>query len=139
METSVFSDGAKEPDEKRLLRTIKDCKPHWTAIKAHIAKNHGEAIEDWKYYGPKAGWVLKVLLKKRNLFFLTPLKGYFRATFVLGDKAASAIEKSNLPASIKNELKEARRYPEGRALRVEVKRQVDARYVKKLIDIKLAS
>lgn len=139
METSVFTDRAKKPDEKRLVRTIKESGPHWKTIKTHITKKHGEGIEQWKYYGPKAGWVLKVLLKKRNLFFLTPLKGYFRVTFVFGDKAASAVATSNLPAAIRNELRDARRYVEGRALRVEVKRQVDARYVKKLIDIKIAS
>jgi hypothetical protein len=82
--------------------------------------------------------VLKVLLKKRNLFFLTPLKGYFRVTFVFGEKAASAVEKSNLPTTIKKNLRDARRYVERRGLRLEVKSERAARNVKKLIDIKLA-
>jgi hypothetical protein len=139
METSVFADGSKKPDNKRLLRAIGKSGPHWTAIKTHIVKKHGEPLELWKYYGPKAGWVLKVLLKKRNLFFLTPLKGYFRIAFVFGEKAATAVEKSNLPATIKKNLRDARRYVEGRGLRIEVKSERAARNVKKLIDIKIAS
>jgi hypothetical protein len=139
METSVFADRSKKPDDKRLVKAIGKSGPHWTAIKAHIVKKHGEALEHWKYYGPKAGWVLRVLLKKRNLFFLTPLKGYFRVTFVFRDKAGLAVEKSRLPAAVRNELKEARRYAEGRALRLEVKSQMDLTSVKKLIDIKVAN
>jgi hypothetical protein len=138
METSVFTDRLKKPDTRRLNRAMGESGAHWTAIKTHIAKKHGEALEEWKYYGPKAGWVLKVLLKKRNLFFLTPLKGYFRVTFVFGEKAASAVEKSNLPTTIKKNLRDARRYVERRGLRLEVKSERATRNVKKLIDIKLA-
>jgi hypothetical protein len=139
METSVFTDRSKKPDGKRLVKALGKSGPHWTAIKAHITKKHGEALEEWKYYGPKAGWVLKVLLKKRNLFFLTPLKGYFRVAFVFGDKAALAVEKSRLRAAVRKDLREARRYAEGRALRLEVKSPQDATSVKKLIDIKIAN
>lgn len=139
METSVFTDRSKKPDDKRLNKAIGESKAHWAAIKAHLEKKHGEAVEVWKFYGPKAGWVLKVLRKKRNVFFLTPLKGYFRVAFVFGEKAVSAVEKSSLPAALKKELKEARKYVEGRALRIEVKRPKDATNTKKLIDIKIAN
>ncbi|HUU38102.1 MAG TPA: DUF3788 domain-containing protein [Candidatus Desulfaltia sp.] len=139
MGTSVFTDRSKKPDGRRLNKAIGESGPHWTAIKTDIVKKHGEALEEWKYYGPKAGWVLKVLVKRRNLFFLTPLKDYFRITFVFGDKAASAVEKSNLRAAVKKDLRDARRYVEGRALRIEVKRQKDVASITKLIDIKIAS
>jgi hypothetical protein len=139
MDTSVFPDKSKKPDARRLNRAIGESGPCWTAIKAHITEKHGKATEEWKYYGPKAGWVLKVLLKRRNLFFFTPLEGYFRVTFVFGDKAATAVEKSNLRAAIKKDLRDARRYVEGRALRIEVKRQKDVASIKKLVDIKIAS
>ncbi len=138
METSVFTDRSKKPDNRRLNRAIGESGQHWTAIKTHIVKKHGEALEEWKYYGPKAGWVLKVLLKRRNAFFLTPLKGYFRIAFVFGDKAVAAVEKSNIRAAVKKDLKEAHRYVEGRALRIEVKNQKDVAAVKKLVDIKIA-
>jgi hypothetical protein len=139
MDTSVFPDKSKKPDTRRLNKALGESAPYWKAIQAYIIKKHGEALEEWKYYGPKAGWVLKVLLKRRNLFFLTPLKDYFRITFVFGDKAASAVEKSNLRAAVKKDLRDARRYVEGRALRIEVKRQKDVASITKLIDIKIAS
>jgi hypothetical protein len=139
MDTSVFPDRSKKPDTRRLNRAIGESGPCWKAIKAHITEKHGKATEEWKYYGPKAGWVLKVLLKRRNLFFFTPLEGYFRVTFVFSDKAAAAVEKSNLRAALKKDLRDARRYVEGRALRIEVKRQKDVASIKKLVDIKIAS
>jgi hypothetical protein len=139
MDTSVFPDSSKKPDARRLNRAIGESGSCWAAIKAHITEKHGKATEEWKYYGPKAGWVLKVLLKRRNLFFFTPLEGYFRVTFVFSDKAAAAVEKSNLRAAIKKDLRDARRYVEGRALRIEIKRQKDVASIKKLVDIKIAS
>lgn len=138
METSVFIDRSKKPDIRQFNRAIGESKPFWTAIKAHIEKKHGEVLEVWKYFGPKVGWVLKAQIKKRNLFFLTPLKGYFRITFVFGNKAAAAVEKSNVSAALKEELREARKYVEGRALQIEVKRQKDTAGVRKLVDIKIA-
>jgi hypothetical protein len=51
----------------------------------------------------------------------------------------SAVEKSDLPKDIKNELKNARKYVEGRGIRIEVKSQKDVEHVKKLIDLKVSN
>jgi hypothetical protein len=40
---------------------------------------------------------------------------------------------------MKNELKNARKYAEGRAIRIEVKSRKDLEHVKKLIDIKISN
>ena len=94
-------------------------------------------IEQWKFYSTKYGWTLKTLLKKRNLFFFTHLDGYFRIGFVFGDKAVAVIENSDFPGDIINELKNARKYAEGKWIAIEVKNQGDVENVKKLIDIKI--
>ncbi len=80
---------------------------------------------------------IKVLRKKPNLFFFIPQEGHFKITFVFGDKAVSAVEKSNLPKSIINDLLTARKYMEGRGLQIDVTSQADAQHIKKLLKIKI--
>jgi len=137
MESGVFTDKSIEPDNDRLLKVLAESGKFWEEIKQHIKEKHGNTTEEWKFYSAKYGWTLKTLLKKRNLFFFTPLDGYFRIGFVFGDKAVATVEQSNLPDDIKTELKNARKYVEGRGLWIEVKNQENVENVKKLINIKV--
>jgi len=109
----------------------------WVEIKSHIRVEYGGLIEEWKYYGLKSGWILKSLNKKRNLFFLIPCQKYFRIAFVFGDRAVAAIENSGLPATMIEEIKTAKKYAEGRGLRLEVRKRGDVEHVKKLVAIKV--
>lgn len=139
METNAFMEKSIQPDDRQLALVLGKKSPFWEAIKQHIAQKHGDFTEEWKFYNTKSGWTLKVLLKKRNLFFFVPMQGGFRLAFVFGDKAVSAVEHSDLPQTIKNELRHARKYAEGRGIRIEVKSQKDIEHVKKLIDIKVGN
>jgi len=137
MAASVFDNKSLKPDSKSFLSAIGETAKLWQKIKSNLENEYGELIEDWKYYGQKTGWLLKVLRKKRNLFFCIPLKGCFRIAFVFGDKAVSAVESSDLPEAIKVELKNARKYAEGRGIRIEVKSSKDVENIQKLIEIKV--
>jgi len=137
MESSIFADKSIQPDNDRLSQLLGETGKFWETIKNHIKEKHGDVTEEWKFYSAKYGWTLKTLLKKRNLFFFTPLAGYFRIGFVFGDKAVVAIEQSDLPDDIINELKNARQYAEGRGLQITVKNQEHVENVIKLIDLKV--
>ena len=137
MSASVFDDKSVKPDNKTFLNAIGKTAKLWQKIKSNLENEYGELIEDWKYYGQKTGWLLKVLRKKRNLFFCIPLNGCFRIAFVFGEKAVSAVESSDLPESIKVELKNARKYAEGRGIRIEVKSSKDVENIQKLVEIKV--
>lgn len=136
VESNAFMDKSVQPDARRLAHVLGKSATFWAAIKYYILQKHGNFVEEWKFYNAKSGWTLKALLKKRNLFFFVPLQGSFRMAFVFGDRAASAVEKSDLPEDIKNELRNARKYAEGRGLRIEVKSRKDVEHIKKLINIK---
>ena len=137
MSASLFDDNSVKPDEKALLKAIGKTAGYWKKIKSNLENEYGELNEDWKYYGQKTGWLLKVLRKKRNLFFCIPLKGSFQITFVFGEKAVSAVQNSDLPEPIKLELKNARKYAEGRGLRIDVKSAKDVKNIQKLVQIKV--
>ncbi len=137
MSANVFIDKLAKPDDQALVRALGKTYPLWAEIEKHVATAHGESTEEWKYYGPKSGWTLKTLHKKRNLFFFTPCQGYFRIAFVFGDRAVAEILTSDLPKAMIEEVKNAKKYAEGRGLRVEVKTHRDVESVKKLIAIKV--
>jgi hypothetical protein len=137
MSSSIFSDKLVKPDEQNLVEALQNTYKLWEEIRKYIRSEFGETVEEWKYYGSKIGWTLKSLNKKRNLFFFTPCEKYFRISFAFGEKAVAEIEKSDLPDNIIEEIKNTRKYVEGRGLRVEVKNRKDVDIIKKLIEIKI--
>jgi len=139
MSANVFIDKLAKPDDQALVMALGKKFPLWAEIEKHVATTYGESAEEWKYYGPKSGWALKTLYKKRNLVFFTPFQGYFRIAFVFGDRAVAQILISDLPKAMIEEVKNAKKYTKGRGLRVEVKTHRDVESVKKLIAIKVAN
>jgi hypothetical protein len=137
MSANVFIDKLAKPDDQALVRVLGKTYALWAEIEEYVSTAHRESTEEWKYYGPKSGWTLKTLLKKRNLFFFTPYQGYFRIAFVFGDRAVAEILKSDLPKAAIVEITNAKKYAEGRGIRVEVKTRRDVESVKKLIAIKV--
>ena len=137
MALSVFTDKSKPPGDQDLAGALGEAKQLWDQLKTHVKEIYPNIIEDWKHYGKSSGWTMKLLKKKRNLFFSYPGQGHFVVVFVFGDKAVQAVENSSLPQEIINTLKEAKKYAEGRGLRVTVKNHDDLEIVKKLIAVKL--
>ena len=139
MSTSIFTDRSVEPTTPSLLEVLGTTGGLWADLRQHLEDEYGPLVEEWKHYGRKTGWQLKLLRKKRNLFFLTPFEGHFRVTFVFGDKAVAAIEESDVPRGFIEELRQARKYAEGRGLSVFVRNPEDGATVKSLVAIKLAN
>jgi hypothetical protein len=134
---SIFIDKSVQPNDKMLANALGKSARHWMTIKAHLSERCGEWTEEWKYYNPNSGWIMKVLRKKRNLFFFFPSGSYFTIAFVFGDKAVSAAGKSDLPIRLKESLISARKYAEGRGIRIDVKTAEDVENIKTLIEIKI--
>jgi hypothetical protein len=59
--------------------------------------------------------------------------------FAFGDKAVDDVQASSLPQSIKDELRNAKKYPEGRGIRLQVRNKTDVANIKTLVDTKLAN
>lgn len=137
MAENVFTDKMIKPNDQLLSETLGTTYKHWDEIRTSLRKEYGELIEEWKYYGVKYGWSLKLLLKKRNLFFFTAYNKYFTIGFVFGDKAVSAIEKSDLPKNIIEEIIKAKKFAEGRGLLLDVKKHSDTKHIHQLVQIKI--
>jgi hypothetical protein len=137
MSTSNFNDKQVIPDEAALASEIGETKEYLDRICRFIEEETGQLTLEWKHYGQKSGWTLKLLSKKRNLLFVGPEDGSFIIAFVFGDRAVEAVLKSQLPETIKNELLNARKYAEGRGIRFEIRDESELESVIQLIRIKL--
>ena len=139
MAESIFDNKGEMPDEAALASALGKTHAHWAKIRAHLEREFDPIRSEWKFYGKKYGWTLKVQHKKRAILYLMPLDGGFQIAFVFGDRAVAAVEESAAPEPIKEQLRNARRYVEGRGLRLEVKSAKDVKTVKQLVRIKMAN
>ena len=85
----------------------------------------GPLTPEWKYYGAKYGWSLKLFEKKRNLCFIRPAAGSFNVAFVFGDRAFDKVLAGPSSDAIKDELRGSKKYPEGRMVRLTVTSQAE--------------
>jgi hypothetical protein len=132
----IFVAKSEKPNNETLSRALGPSYKHWVSIRSALEARYGTLTEEWKYYSASSGWTLKLLLRKRNLFFFTPCEKYFRIAFVFGDKAVGAIEMSDIPPEMIRKLKNTRKYAEGRGLRIEVKEKEDVKTILTLTEIK---
>jgi hypothetical protein len=139
MEEPIFADKHHRPDEADLARVLGPAKRHWDALVAHIRKAIPEATAEWKHYAGKSGWTFVVRDKRRNLLYMKAAAKRFGVSLAFNDKAVQAAEESDLPAHVVAPIRQSPKYPEGRAVRIEVASAADLAIAKKLLAIKTAS
>jgi hypothetical protein len=137
MPSSVLTDKEIIPDDELLNESLGNTYSIYKSLFEYLYEKYSDIKPEWKHYGKNIGWNLKVFYKKRNLFFLFPCSGYFKISFVFGKKAIEEIEKSDLPDSIKTDLRNAKQYAEGKGIQLEVKSKNILNNLKKLISIKI--
>ena len=137
MAASIYADKFKEPNEQMLKNDLGPSKALLDRISALIGDAYGNYRPEWKFYGKKSGWILKMLSKKRNVLFIIPCKGHFKVAFTFGDKAVALIDKSKLPELIKTSVANARKYVEGRTIQLMVSSEDHLEHLFELIKIKM--
>ena len=135
---NAFIGKSHPPTEADLADALGPAKKLWDQLLASLATEHKLTVQEWNSYSPKAGWSLRLKHKDRNIVYLSPCKGAFRAAFALGDKAVAAARQSDLPPSVIKIINEAKRYAEGTAVRIETVKTKDIPSIVKLAGIKLA-
>ncbi len=132
---NAFIGKLKPPTTSELAAELGPAQSIWDKLLADLA-NEGVDLQEWNSYSPKAGWSLKVKRGKRTILYLAPCRSCFRVAFALGDRAVEAARQSKLPARAIRMLDEAKRYPEGTAVRIEVKKSGEIALVEQLARIK---
>jgi len=138
METSIFTDKAVVPNDTMLQSATGDLYPAWKQIRNCVFDKYPSAFEEWNSPGQKYGWSFRIKDKKRAIIYLLPRNGYFLVAFVLGAKASEEALNSTVSQEIKDIIKSARVYAEGRGFQIEIKNFEQIEDIKILIDIKLS-
>jgi hypothetical protein len=139
MDTNIFMDKTRIPDEFILIESLGDLHPVWAGIRDYIFQKYPDAFEEWNSPGKNYGWSFRIKDKKRAIIYLLPRDKYFIVAFVFGQKATTEALASGINSEIKTTIESARVYAEGRGFRIEVKNAAILQDISTLIDIKLAN
>lgn len=137
MALSVFDDRAAPPTEQTLAQALGRAARAWALVKEQVGRLCAPLREEWAFAGAKFGWSLRLKRADRVIVYMTPGRGQFLASFVLGERACAAAGEASLPAGILRLIAEARKYAEGRGIRIPVRTARDVAAVAKLAAIKL--
>ena len=138
MALSAFDDKSKQPQEEDLQVTLGSTYPQWNDLKNLITTTYAPVSVEWGFASKSTGWGLRLKRDNRAILYMTPCKGYFLASFALGEKAVKAAHESDLPASVLAVIDGAKKYAEGRGVRLEVRSAEDVRNIEKLAVVKMA-
>ncbi len=136
MALSAFEDKANPPDEQALRAVLGKTCPLWNKLKEAVSTAHAPVAEEWGFASKSTGWGLRLKKKDRVILYMTPCRGFFLASFALGEKAVRAAHEGKLPDAILKVIDAAPKYAEGRGVRIEVRTGKDVAAVEKLVAIK---
>ena len=92
MTPNAFIGRTQQPSEADLTTALGDAKPAWDLVVVEMAEELGLDDREWKSYGVKHGWALRLKRGKRNIVYLSPCHGCFRSS------SSSATGRSRRPA-----------------------------------------
>lgn len=89
--------------------------------------------------GKKIWWSYRIKDRKRAILYFLPRKETFMVAFVFGQKAFDIIMTSPIRAEIKEDLRSARKYAEGRGVRIQIRDNSILEDIEQLIKIKISN
>ena len=139
MALSAFDDKSNQPTPDELAQVLGKSHSLWNELQKEVCSLFSPALVEWGYASKSTGWGMRIKTEKRVIIYMTPCRGYFLASFALGEKAVRAARDAKLPAKILSAIDAAPKYAEGRGVRIEVRTKADVKAIAKLAAIKLAN
>lgn len=139
MALSAFDDKSTVPDAAAIALTLGRTAALWTSLRQSLGAEFPNVTEEWTFAGKAYGWSLRLKSKKRAIVYLTPCEKHFRASFALGEKACLAAQSAGLAPNVLALIEAAPRYPEGRAVRIPVRKRADVDQVLRVARVKMAN
>lgn len=125
MALSAFDDKKKPPTDADLEPVLGKAWPLWQQLRAELQQQFEGLACEWGFSGKAYGWGLRLKQPKRTVLYMTPCAGHFLASMSLGEKAVAAAHAAKLPAKVLAVIDSARKFAEGRGVRLEVKTKKD--------------
>ncbi len=136
MDTIALKDKSVQPDEELVFSLIGKDSQYWKEIGSWLELTFPGISRNWNFYRDGNCWLLKSELKKKTLFWTAVYSDRFNVSFWFSEKAEPLILGSDLPESIKESYRNAKRYKIGRGISIPVKSPEDVESIKKLILLK---
>jgi hypothetical protein len=124
MTDNIFMAETPRPEESSIQAALGEKFP-WYLGALEAAAGFGQ---DWKYYGAKYGWKLKVWDGSKALFELTVAKGYFRLSMAVREAELEALRADASTAQGLSELLDAGKSKNGWGIRLTINEE--AKYEK---------
>jgi hypothetical protein len=137
MLTNAFIGKTEKPNEEELAAELGPSKALWDRLLAELGEELQLVTQEWNTYSAKAGWSLRLMHGKRRILYLAPSRGAFTVSLILGDRAIQAARTGGLSARMVKMIDEGTRYPEGTAVRIEVRGAAALPAIRKLAAIKM--
>ena len=134
---SIFLEKTVKPTDKDLADKLDATYVLWQRLHDLVLSKYPKGIADWNFPGKKYGWSYRIKDNRRALIYFLPKDQFFKVAFVFGDKAINDIMKTGISDKIKEELNQAKKYGEGRGIRINIKNDSIFPGIEQLIDIKL--
>ncbi len=139
MAEGAFADSTRRPTARDLARELGRSWAAWQVLVGWLSERYAPLSEEWRFAGAQWGWSLRAKRKTRTIIYLLPCRKHFRVTLILGDKAVKQALRSELPEPVVTELRLAKRYPEGRVIRFEVRFKKQLPPIYRLVGAKMST
>jgi len=137
MDAPILTDKSQFPTDEVIFSHLGKSKALWDSLFQYLAREHPDFTRDWRYYNDGKRWLMKVQRKKNTVFWLAILKGSFRTTFYLHEKAKQTVEGSTISDELKEQYRQ-KSFGKIRGITVVYKNKKDVEFAKELIGIKLS-
>ncbi len=134
----VFPEKDVKPAPATISQVLGHSESFWLEIERYVESAYPAVTREWKFPGVKYGWSYRLKDRKRVIIYMIPQRGFFRVAFVFGEAATKEVLRSDVSEKIKDDLRNARAYAEGRGIRIDVTGKRILRDIFRLIDIKLS-
>ena len=138
MALSYFDDKASPPSNAELRVALGAAGDLWQELIGRITRRFSPLDQTWGFSSKSTGWGLRLKHRERTVMYMTPCRGYFLASFALGEKAVKLARASDLPRAALEVIDSAPRYAEGRGVRFEVRDAHDLSSVETIAALKMA-
>ena len=136
-EKPILSDPDQYPSEDVIFSCIGRKASLWTGLFNALHEQHPDFEEEWRYYRDGKNWLMKVRRKSKTIFWLSVWRKAFKITFYLSDKAADAIDQSELSEALKEQFRHGKRYGKIRGVTIDFSKKKDLEYADMLIAIRM--
>ena len=136
MEKPCLKDENEYPNDEVLSRYLGQLKNTWDLFIDFINESYPSFSGEWRYYKDGKNWLYKITKKKKTICWISINYNMFRTTFYFPDRAEDIIKESELKKEYIDKFIHGKRYGKIRGVTVEIKKLIDLKATKTLLEIK---